>query len=77
MGGPIQAGVGLQSSGMPRPGPPRYPVAWDGSGAILEVTLPLDPALGPSVRSLPLLGMPTGYEFGPHGISLDNATNRL
>ena len=65
-------GLALQSSGLERPS--RYPVS-NQTGAILGVEL--DPASLPRVRRLNISGLPQDLDFRPHGLHLDNATQRL
>jgi hypothetical protein len=69
-----RAGLAFQSSGLERPFP-RYPKSTQ-SGEILLVSLPIAGG-APSVTSVPFFHMSSNFGFRPHGIHLDNLTQRM
>ena len=68
-------GLVLQSSGLERP--PQYPPS-NQTGAILGVELGTSSAVPiPRLHRLKIHGIPDDLDFRPHGLHLDNATQRL
>ena len=61
----LRAGLALQSSGL---------VPGTQPGLILAVSLL---TATPTATPCPLVGLPAGFGFRPHGLHLDNATKRL
>jgi hypothetical protein len=70
-----KAGLAFQSSGLERmPSDGRLPVGHQG-GKMLMVDLRSDAA--PVVHDLNISGIPADFSFHPHGLHLDNVTQRL
>lgn len=69
-----KAGLVLQSSGLERSPGGRLPVSTQG-GKVLMVDLRSDAA--PALHELNISGIPPDLSFHPHGLHLDNATQRL
>ena len=69
-----RAGLAFQSSGLERPPQGHYPASTQG-GKILMVDLRSDAA--PVLHDLDISGIPADFSFHPHGLHLDNKTQRL
>ena len=69
-----KAGLAFQSSGLEIAPGKRLPVGHQG-GKLLMVDLRSDDE--PAVHELAISGIPADFSFHPHGLHLDNATQRL